>query len=589
MKPLRLPPVLTAPGIRRLGLADVAILCLLGGAIAALVAFAREFEAPFRQAVQIDLRPSALPRYTLYSLARGVIALAISYLFALGFGWAAAKSRAAERVLLPMLDILQSIPVLGFLPGLVLGLMSLFPTRNIGLELAAILMIFTAQAWNLALSFYNSLKTLPDALRDACKVAGWRASRTFWQLEVPAAAQGLVWNGMLSMAGGWFFLMVNEAFRLGDRDFRLPGVGSYMSVALDQGNVPAMALAMLAMVAMIVSVDQLVWRPLVVWVEKFRLDETSGGEGGAPTSWVLEFLRHARLPRRAALLQRRAYRTARRAARPFERPLAIAGPVILRGPRFALGHPVARWVGGALLALGVALAAALGAWQIWLLLRHLGARDWGALLGSAALTFGRVMGAVILSTAWALPAGVLIGRSPRIARLLQPVIQVVASFPAPMLFPLVVLAFQRAGVGLGLGAVALMVLAGQWYILFNVISAVAAIPEQLKDAANAFQLPRLARWRSLYLPAAFPALVTGWVTAAGGAWNGSIVAEYIEAGGTLRVTRGLGSLISDATAHANFPLLAGGIAVMSVMVVGWNRLVWRSLMVWAQTRFGLGQ
>ncbi|OLD00478.1 MAG: hypothetical protein AUI88_00395 [Gemmatimonadetes bacterium 13_1_40CM_3_70_8] len=589
MKPLRLPPVLTAPGIRRLGLADVAILCLLGGAIAALVAFAREFEAPFRQAVQIDLRPSALPRYTLYSLARGVIALAISYLFALGFGWAAAKSRAAERVLLPMLDILQSIPVLGFLPGLVLGLMSLFPTRNIGLELAAILMIFTAQAWNLALSFYNSLKTLPDALRDACKVAGWRASRTFWQLEVPAAAQGLVWNGMLSMAGGWFFLMVNEAFRLGDRDFRLPGVGSYMSVALDQGNVPAMALAMLAMVVMIVSVDQLVWRPLVVWVEKFRLDETSGGEGGAPTSWVLEFLRHARLPRRAALLQRRAYRTARRAARPFERPLAIAGPVILRGPRFALGHPVARWVGGALLALGVALAAALGAWQIWLLLRHLGARDWGALLGSAALTFGRVMGAVILSTAWALPAGVLIGRSPRIARLLQPVIQVVASFPAPMLFPLVVLAFQRAGVGLGLGAVALMVLAGQWYILFNVISAVAAIPEQLKDAANAFQLPRLARWRSLYLPAAFPALVTGWVTAAGGAWNGSIVAEYIEAGGTLRTTPGLGSLISDATAHANFPLLAGGIVLMSLIVVGWNRFVWRALAGWAQTRFGMAQ
>src|SRR5881409_1557212 len=310
MKPLRLPPA-------RLGLADIAILCLLGGVIAMVVSFAHEFEAPFSQAVRIDLRPAALPWYTLYSLSRGVLALLISYLFALGFGWAAAKSPAAERLLLPLLDILQSIPVLGFLPGLVLGLMSLFPTRNVGLELAAILMIFTAQAWNLALSFYNSLKALPQPLRDACKVAGWPPGRTFRELEVPAAAQGLVWNGMLSMAGGWFFLMVNEAFRLGDRDFRLPGVGSYMSVALDQGNVPAMALAMLAMVAMIVSVDQLVWRPLVVWVEKFRLDETAGGEGGAPTSWVLEFLRHARLPRRAALLQRRAYRTARRAARPF--------------------------------------------------------------------------------------------------------------------------------------------------------------------------------------------------------------------------------------------------------------------------------
>src|SRR3989475_391363 len=291
MKPLRLPAA-------QPGLADIAILCLLGGVIATVVAFAREFQAPFAQAVQIDLRPAALPRYTLYSLSRGVTALVISYLFALAFGWAAAKSRAAERLLLPLLDILQSIPVLGFLPGLVLGLMSLFPTRNVGLELAAILMIFTAQAWNLALSFYNSLKALPQPLRDAGKVAGWPPGRTFRQLEVPAAAQGLVWNGMLSMAGGWFFLMVNEAFRLGDRDYRLPGIGSYMSVALDQGNAHAMALAIAAMVAMIVCVDQLLWRPLVVWVEKFRLDESSGG-GPVPSSWVLDFLRRARLPRRA--------------------------------------------------------------------------------------------------------------------------------------------------------------------------------------------------------------------------------------------------------------------------------------------------
>src|SRR6266702_4396666 len=213
LKPLRFPTALTPPVLRRLGLADVVLLCLLGGLIATVIAFAREFEAPFFQAVRIDLRPAALPRYTLYSLTRGGLALLISYLFALSFGWAAARARAAERLLLPLLDVLQSIPVLGFLPGLVLGLVSLFPTRNVGLELAAILMIFTAQAWNLAFSFYNSLKALPQPLRDACKVAGWPPSRTFRQLEVPAAAQGLVWNGMLSMAGGCFFLMVNEAFR----------------------------------------------------------------------------------------------------------------------------------------------------------------------------------------------------------------------------------------------------------------------------------------------------------------------------------------------------------------------------------------
>ncbi len=587
MKPLRFPPVLTPPGLRRLGLADVVILCLLGGAIAMVIAFAREFGAPFVEAVQIDLRPAALPRYTLYSLSRGVIALAISYVFALGFGYAAAKSRAAERVLLPLLDILQSIPVLGFLPGLVLGLVSLFPTRNVGLELAAILMMFTAQAWNLALSFYHSVTGVPAPLRDACKVAGWSPRRTFWQLEVPAGAQGLVWNGMLSMAGGWFFLMVNEAFRLGERDYRLPGVGSYMSVALDRGNVPAMALAIGAMIAMIVCVDQLLWRPLVVWVEKFRLDETAEPSGGGASSWVLDFLRRARLPRRAAVLRRRAYRSARRAARPLERPFRAAGPVILRGPRFAFEQRMARQAAAWLFGAVIAAAAVLGVWQLWRLVAQLGVPEWVQLASAAGLTFARVMGAVLLSTAWALPAGVVIGRTPRLARALQPVIQVVASFPAPMLFPIVILLFARIGIGLGFGAVALMVLAGQWYILFNVISAVAAIPSQLKDAVTVFRLPNLSRWRSLYLPAALPALVTGWITAAGGAWNGSIVAEYIEVGGTLRTARGLGSLISEATAHANFPLLAGGIALMSLIVVGWNRLVWRSLMHWAQTRFGV--
>ena len=588
MRLLRFPPALTPPAFRRLGLADVAILCLVGGVIAAVVAFAREFRAPFAPAVQIDLRFTALPRYTLYSLTRGVIALAISYVFALSYGWTAAKSRAAERLLLPLLDILQSIPVLGFLPGLVLGLVALFPTRNIGLELAAILMIFTAQAWNLAFSFYSSLKGLPEPLRDACQVAGWRPSRMFKQLEIPGAAQGLVWNGMLSMAGGWFFLMVNEAFQLGGRDYRLPGIGSYMSVALDRGDVPGMVLAILAMVAMIVSLDQLLWRPLVVWVEKFRLDETGSG-GPTPSSWVLDFLRRARLPRRAVLFQRRAYVRARRVARPLEGPFRAVSPMILRAPLRVLEHPVVRKIGAGLVAAAIAAGAVFGAWRLALLIAQLGVGEWGELLASGALTFARVMAAVLVSTLWAVPAGVVIGRSPRLAQALQPIIQVVASFPAPMLFPLVVLLFEGIGIGLGIGSVALMVLAGQWYILFNVISAVAAMPEQLKDATTAFRVPRLARWRVLYLPAALPALVTGWVTAAGGAWNGSIVAEYIQAGGTLRTTRGLGSLISEATARANFPLLAGGIALMSLIVVGWNRLVWRSLMDWARVRFGLVQ
>src|SRR2546425_2819766 len=354
-KPVRAIKALAPPfGLRGFGPADVVILALVAGAAGAVVVFAREFEAPFLQAVQIDLRAAAVPKYTLYSLMRGVLALSVSFLFALLFGYAAARSRAAERLLLPVLDILQSIPVLGFLPGLVLGLVALFPYRNVGLELAAILMIFTAQAWNLALSFYNSLKSLPDPLRDACKVAGWPPRRTFWQLEVPGAAQGLVWNGMLSMAGGWFFLMINEAFRLGDHDFRLPGVGAYMSVAVGHGNTRATALALVAMAVMIVASDRLLWRPLVVWAQKYRLDDSAGGP--EEDSWILDVLRRSVLWRLRPPVRWRPLRTARKAAVPLRRGIRRARRLLRPRRAARLAGGLAR---GALI-LGLA-ALAIGA------------------------------------------------------------------------------------------------------------------------------------------------------------------------------------------------------------------------------------
>lgn len=572
---------------RPIAVADLVVVCLIGAAIGALVAFAREFEAPFTQAVHIDLSPTALPRYTLYSLSRGVTALVISYLFALVFGWAAASSAVAERFLLPLLDILQSIPVLGFLPGLVLGLVSLFPDRNAGLELAAILMIFTAQAWNLALSFYNSMKSVPEPLREATRMAGWGPWQTFRRLDVPSAAPGLVWNGMLSMAGGWFFLMVNEAFQLGNRDFRLPGIGSYMSVAVEQGNREAMLLALLAMTVMIVAVDRLFWRPIVVWAQKFRLDD-SAGEAPA-TSWLLEFLRRSRLRVRTHAMRHSAYRTARRATQPIRRSLRSANRMLGRVPRPRPGRAAVLRLAGGVLFLAVLAGGGWGIWRLALLLVQLDGKAWGQLAEAAGMTFIRVLLAVGISTAWALPAGILIGRSPRVARVFQPLIQIVASFPAPMIFPIIVLALASLGIGLGIGAIALMVLAAQWYILFNVISAVAALPPQLTEAAQVFHVSGWRRWLTLYLPAAFPALVTGWITAAGGAWNASIVSEYIEAGGGVRTTLGLGSVISDATARADFPLLAGGITVMSFIVVGWNRLVWRPVANQAHSRYGVTQ
>jgi NitT/TauT family transport system permease protein len=304
---------------------------------------------------------------------------------------------------------------------------------------------------------------------------------------------------------------------------------------------------------------------------------------------VIEFLRRSRIRVRARAMRKRAYRTARRATKPLRRTLRSANKILRRVPRPRPGRALMLRLGGGVLLLVVLAGGGWGIWRLASLLVQLDGPAWGELGSAAGMTFVRVLAAVALSTAWALPVGVLIGRSPGMSRALQPVIQIVASFPAPMIFPIVVLALANVGLGLGLGSVVLMILSAQWYILFNVISAVAALPPQLAEAAQVFKVTGMRRWRTLYLPAAFPALVTGWVTAAGGAWNASIVSEYIQAGGATRTTAGLGSLISVATAQANFPMLAGGITVMSLIVVGWNRLVWRRLAIQAQNRFGVTQ
>jgi len=577
------------PAPRRWGAVASDLLVLgLGAAITAgVLAFAREFDAPYTPVAAISLAPSALPRYALYSLSRGVAALGLSYVFALAFGWTAARWRAAERLMLPAIDVLQSVPVLGFLPGLVLGLVALFPSRNTGLELAAILMIFTAQAWNLALAFYYALTNVPAPLREACQVAGWSRWRTFRQLELPASASALVWNGMLSMAGGWFFLMINEAFQLGAHDFRLPGVGSYMSLAVQRGDARAAVLALIAMAVMIVATDQLLWRPLVVAVQRYRVDDS------APVpvtgSWFLDVLRSARLPFAARRWRRRTAADARRVVRRMERPVSSARAALRRfRTTSGLGPWAERALGGTVVA-GIASLGLWGCWRVGALLLAVSTGGWTQIAAAAGLTFVRVLAAVALATAWTLPAGVVIGRSPRLGRAVQPVIQLLASFPAPMLFPLVVLVLSQVHVGLGVGSVVLLVLSAQWYILFNVVTAVSAIPGQLEEATRVFHVRPAARWRALYLPSAFPGLVTGWITAAGAAWNASIVAEFVHAGARLETTTGLGSLISLATARGDFPLLAGGITVMSALVVSWNRLAWRPLARLAHTRYGSTQ
>ena len=552
---------------------DGLVVLAVCAAIFGLVEMAREWSGELRPTVEIDLSPLALPVYAFYSMIRGLIAYAISLAFTLVYAYWAAKDPHAERLLVPLLDILQSIPVLGFMPGLVLALVAFFPGSNVGLELAAVIMIFTGQAWNMTFSLYHSLKSVPQDVVEASTVYrfGWW-SRFKW-VELPFGATGLVWNSMMSMAGGWFFLMITEAFRLGQHDFRLPGLGSYMSVAVGAGRPEAMALAVVAMVLMIVGLDQLLWRPVVVWAQRFRVEETAGAE--IAESWFLTLLRRSSL---VGWLRRRRSRRGLRGS-----PTAVAAPPPPSAMR-PIGVPTAlpRAALGALV-----LVLAYGGARLVHLLSTLPAGRWAVLGLAAGATLSRVLFSTLIGTAWAVPVGLGIGLSARWSRVLQPVVQVMASFPAPMLFPAVIALLRFAGVGLGTGSIVLMLLGTQWYILFNVIAGASSMPSDLREAAVAFGMRRRERLWSLYLPAVFPFLVTGWVTAAGGAWNASIVAEYVTYKGASQATFGLGSAVSRAAEHAQFAELAAAVLVMSMVVIAFNRLVWRRCYDLASTRFSL--
>ena len=595
---------------RRAPWIDVLLVLALAGLFAGLLALGREWTTKGQQHVEIDLSPWALPGYALFSLSRGLIAYLLSLGFTLVYGYWAAKDRRADRVLVPLLDILQSIPVLGFMPGVVLALIGLFPKSNVGLELAAILMIFTGQVWNMTFSFYHSLRSVPADQQEAATV--YRFS--WWQrlkwVELPFSTIGLVWNSMMSMAGGWFFLMIIESFSLTardpvkrfgvlfaaapsgplpalaalpvkdfPRDFELPGLGAYMSEAFNQWNVPAMLWAILAMVLMIVLLDQLLWRPVVAWAQKFRVEE--GGEQEEATSWFLDWLRQSHL---LEWVSRRLARLRPDEGKPPAGPAASVDPT---RPSAA-----ATWLALALLVILLAGLVA-GTAELVYMLSQVPLGEWLRMPLAMVLTLGRVLLAVALGTLWTLPAGLAIGRSPRLARLLQPAVQVAASFPAPMLYPLVVLAFEHVGMSLQWGSVLLMLLGTQWYVLFNVIAGATAIPADLKEASVSYRVNGWQRFWVLYGPAVFPYLVTGWVTAAGGAWNASIVAEKLtfstEVTGDVPPATGLGAMITTAFNNGDFNLLAASVLVMSVLVIVFNRLVWKRLYHLAETRFSLSK
>ena len=566
---------LTRASPRTAGWVDLLVIGFVVLLLYGLFTVQTEWRAPMRAAVQIDLGLGALPRYTFFSLCRGFAAFGLSIAFTMVYGYTAARVRGADRIMLPMLDILQSIPVLGFMPGVVLALAGLFPHTNIGLELAAVIMIFTGQVWNMTFSFYHSLRAVPTDLLEAASVYRFGWWRRFTRVELPYSTVGLVWNGMMSMAGGWFFLTINESFRLGDRDFRLPGVGAYMSEAIDRGDLRGMIAAVGAMIVMIVIVDQLFWRPLVAWSNKFKLEDV--GATTVNESWVLDLLRRTRT---YAWLRRRREELAQR---PPKVPAAIAARP--RRPR----SPVAGKIAARAALAGFVALCVWGGYELIGLLATLAPSEWLGIARAGGLTLVRTTAAVVLGSLWAIPAGIYIGTNPRAARVLQPIVQIAASFPAPMLFPLVLLALARFHVSLSFGAIVLMMLGTQWYILFNVIAGAMSIPHELKEAAQVYRLTRVQRWKRLLLPAVFPYLVTGWVTAAGGAWNASIVSEYVQVGGSVHTTDGLGALISTSAAGAHFAVLAAGVLAMSALVVAINRTFWKRLYHLAESRYALGR
>jgi NitT/TauT family transport system permease protein len=566
-------PSLALPQIGRRYLVDVPIFAVGVALLYSVVAMARYWSGPLTPQINIDLSARALPLYTIYSVLRIAIAYFLSLAFTLVYGYIAAYNRRAERFMVPLLDVLQSIPVLSFLPGVMLAMVALFPARQLGVELGSILLIFTGQVWNMAFSFYASLKSIPQEMREAAKLYRFSWWQSFTQMELPYAVIGLVWNSMMSVAGGWFFLMACEMFVLGQRDFRLPGLGSYLQTAASAGNTRAIIYGLAAMLLVVVLTDQLVWRPVLAWAQKFKFETVEAAD--VPRSAVLTLLRRSRLLDYAS----------RKVTTPLRERLGLHFAKS-REQAAPQKSPARRWL-PILVAIAAVAAALYLALRGLLLLAGISRAELATILIGLLATFGRVTLALVLGSLWTIPAGVAIGTRPRLARIAQPLAQIAASVPATALFPVVVLALVSIGGGFGIASIVLLLLGTQWYLLFNVIAGASAIPTELVEACTIYRFNRLERWKKLILPAIFPYLVTALVTASGGAWNASIVSEYFHLQGRVLSTVGLGALISQASDNGNFRLLFAATIFMAATVVTVNRLVWRKLYRLASTRFKL--
>ena len=522
------------------------------------------------QAPHISLSPTALPNYALRTTIRMLAALVVSLLFTFTYGTAAAKSRRAEMVLIPLLDVLQSVPVLGYLSFTVVFFVSLSPNRLFGAELAAIFAIFTSQAWNMAFSFFQALRTIPSDLDEASRGFRFSGWQRFWRVEVPFAMPGLIWNTMMSMSGGWFFVVASEAISVGNLQVALPGIGSYVARAIQERDLAAVGWAIVAMGVTIFIYDQLLFRPLVAWADKFRYEQTAAAI--VPRSWIVDFFRRTSLLRTiSGSIGATAHIVARArlSARPLDR--------LQR--RLPTGLIDVVWYG---------LVAAAVVYLAFVLLRFARAElSWADLadaVGNGGITLLRVAVLIALATIIWVPIGVAVGLRPALAEKVQPIAQFLAAFPANLFFPLVVYLIVRFQLSPIIWLSPLMILGTQWYILFNVIAGASVFPTDLREAAATFRIRRWRWWRDVMLPGIFPYFVTGAITASGGAWNASIVSEAVSWGPTKLNGLGLGAYIAQMTEAGDYPRIALGIAVMSVLVVATNRLLWRPLYAYAERR-----
>lgn len=523
---------------------------------------------------QISLDPRNLPNYAARSALRMFIALIASTLFTFVYGYAAAKSARAEKVLVPLLDILQSVPVLGFLSVTVTAFIALFRGSLLGLEAASIFAIFTGQAWNMTFSFYQSLRTVPHEMEEMTALYQLSAWERFTRLELPASAIGLVWNGMMSFGGGWFFLAASESISVLNHQYTLPGLGSYVATAIVAKDMHAMTWAIVTMIVLILLIDQLFWKPLVTMADRYKLELTAGEER---RFWVVDLWRVSTLPEKVGSVLGPWWQSVDRWM--SERTHIASTPRMESDSR--RGDLVFN-------AVTILVTIALGAAAVHFVLHAVGVREVFHATWLGFLTALRVAALLVFSTVVWTPIGVAIGLSPRLSRLTQPIVQILASFPANFLFPFATLGFIKLGISLNWGSMLLMALGAQWYLLFNVIGGAQAIPNDLREMATCLRLRGWHKWRYLLGPSIFGSWVTGAITASGGAWNASIVSELVSWGDTRLKASGLGAYIADATAKGDWPRIVLGVGLMSVFVVGVNRVVWRPLYSLAQRRYQIG-